>query len=142
MRKIASIALILVVLLGINSCCTKKYCAGVEDINIKLLGFSLQELGELTLVNTTQNDTVETFVNIQDEDGFFLQMSSKFNIENSYTLYIDSTGASYSLSSFKTSKSKCNTGFMCRDYVYHLKSYKVNGVEYSAEGGYLLTINK
>lgn len=140
--KIASILLIFLLLLGVNSCCTEMYCLGVEDINIKLQDFSLQELEELTLVNTTQNDTIETFVDIQDEGGFFLQMSSKFNIENNYTLYIDLIGASYSLSNFQTSKDKCNSGFMCRDFVYHLKSYHVNGVKYNAESGYIIAIHK
>ncbi|MEZ4915904.1 MAG: hypothetical protein R2836_02830 [Chitinophagales bacterium] len=47
MMKIASILLIFLLLLGVNSCCTEMYCLGVEDINIKLQDFSLQELEEL-----------------------------------------------------------------------------------------------
>lgn len=142
MRKFNFIVAVIIFLIATDSCCTKMYCVGVEDINIKLQGFSLQELEELTFVNTNQNDTLETFVDIQDEEGFFLRTNEQLNIENTYTIYFNSLSTSYNLSNFQTSKDKCNSGFMCRDFVYHLKSYHVNGVKYSAEGGYIINIHK
>lgn len=142
MMKIASILLIFLLLLGVNSCCTEMYCLGVEDINIKLQDFSLAELESVTLVNANNNYILNTYIDIQDENGFFLRLNEAFYIGNNYILSIDSGNLSYTLSDFKTSKEKCNTGFMCRDYIEHLESYKVNGVAYSANNRDLIVVNR
>lgn len=144
MKNIALILFFFVVLAGFNSCCTKVYCVGINEAQIKMKGFTMSELELAIIVNTTMNDTIETYIGTSytGEEDTTLTFDRQLNITNSYTIYIDSVNLTYTLSGFETSKDKCNSGFMCRDFVYHLKNYRVNGVLYGSTDGYSMVVNK
>ncbi len=119
---------------AINSCCTKEYCLGFDDLNeIQLLNFTANDVDSIGLEIfvsgsnfTNRIDSSFTSANggtMGDKD-LIIFMPEKISKSHEYKLTLLSTGQVYKLSNFEIRKEECN----CPSDKYNvLDSYVLNG---------------
>jgi len=130
------IGILVILLFSLNSCCTKKYCSGADDINgVTLTNFDSSEVKNVFIVFYTKdsnfNEKVDSLPlevsNLNDPDKIFYgHTSKKINTDFDYRLYFTTINKEYTVSSFKTSEAKCNTCFLAKDTFIKLDGYTVN----------------
>jgi hypothetical protein len=130
------IGLFVIILIGLNSCCTKKYCPGAEDISpIELLHFSAMETDSVYLVLYEQDSEFKTAVDSLlleisqplGSDKFYAYPARNISTDFDYRLYFTLMEKTYEITAFKTGKSVCNDCFLSTDYYTRMEAYKVNG---------------
>jgi len=134
---ITGILFSLISILVFNSCCTKKYCYGVDDLdNISFYGFSQQDLDSIVIKKYNKNTNFQHILDsvfiepehfISNNEYEMLYLTDNFVIDYDYEVELLSTGQVYAFTDFTVEKKKCNKGFLCFDYFESLESYKVNG---------------
>lgn len=134
---IISIAL----LLGVNSCCTKKACLGADYISeISFYNFTLTELDTIKIYSYSKNSDSTILVDSSVTqaqrlgDYYFARTKDMIKIEQEHKIKITSTGQVYTLTDFETQKKRCNYCFFNRsgsDFYNELKGYFVNGQKQS-----------
>lgn len=114
--------------LAINSCCTKKYCLGFDDLNeIQLLNFTPNDVDSIALEifvsGSNFTDRIDSsFTNA--DTHLIISMPIKISKSHEYKITLLSTGQVYKLSDFEIRKEECN----CPSDKYDvLDSYFVNG---------------
>lgn len=129
----------LLILSGLNSCCTKKYCE-VDDqfYEIEFYNFSPGDLDSVKIYCYAKNinfvlpfDSMRVYgiyYNSNNCYNGYIEDGIKTNYE--YKIKIKNTGQIFTLTDFATEERACNNCFPYRpanDYYYVLKSYYVNG---------------
>lgn len=136
-KKVIGITLIALVWLSISSCCTKKYCLGVEDMDeIWFYNFANNALDTIVIKRFSKNTNFSTVVDSSttitnyfssSKSPQIIRLTSNLTVDFDYKVEIISTGQSFKISDFVVKKERCNTGFLCNDYFNALHNYKVNG---------------
>lgn len=130
--------LFLVSLLVLNSCCQKKYCDGVNDVNvIELHNFSPDDVDSILITtylkNTDLCNSLDSFYYAPEKENvgdnmFVVLLPNKLNTDLDYKLYFKNIDKTYLLTDFSTKKVECNYCFpIGHDDVTVLDSYLVNG---------------
>lgn len=137
MKNITLTVLIAGLLLGLNSCCTKKYCIGADDIyEIEFYNFSQADLDTITIINYVKNTNFSTSIDSSTTqanstgDYFTAYTNNKINIDLDYKIKLFSTGQVFTLTGFEIEKEGCNSCFPYRpesDFYNKLNAYQVNG---------------
>ena len=135
-KQLMGILFFSISILILNSCCTKKYCSGADDLDtIGFYGFNQQDLDTLVIKRYNKDSNFQNYLDsLFIEPEYFtstteyeiVHFTDKFTVDYDYKIEIISTKQSYTLTDFVVEKEKCNTGFMCSDYFNSLVSYKVN----------------
>ena len=142
------ISLLITISIGLNSCCTKKYCPGTDDIGpIELLQFSAPETDSVYLVFYNKDSDFKTAVDSLlleisqplGSDKFYAYPARNISIDFDYRLYFTLIEKTYEITAFRTGKSVCNNCFLSTDYYTSLDAYKVNG---QLKNSHILQIDK
>jgi hypothetical protein len=131
---------------AINSCCTKKYCLGFDDLDkVQLLNFTANDVDSIALETFVSGsnftDRIDSsFTNAhgraKGDPDLIIFMPEKISKSREYKITLLSTGQVYKLSNFKTRKEECN----CPSDQYNvLDSYVLNGQKQNSSS---LTISK
>jgi len=130
------ISLLIIFSIGLNSCCTKIYCPGADDMGpIEFLNFSSDETDAVFLVYYSKNSNFKTVVDsslleihqASGSDKFLGYSSLNITVDYDYRLYFTLIGKVYSISGFQTGKSVCNDCFLSKDYYTSMNAYMING---------------
>ena len=122
--------------IGLNSCCTKKYCPGTDDIGpIELLHFSAAETDSVYLVFYNRDSEFKTTVDSllleisqpQGSDKFYAYPARNMTVDFDYRLYFTLMDKTYEISGFQSGKSVYNDCFLSTDYYTSLDAYDING---------------
>ena len=137
MKNIALTVLMVGLLFGINSCCTKKYCVGADEIyEINFYNFSETDLDTITIISYTKNSNFSTIIDSsitqasKSGDSFSAYTNNKINTDLDYKIKLISTGQVYTLTGFEVEKEGCNSCFPYRpegDFYNKLNGYVLNG---------------
>lgn len=151
MKYFALLVLIVGIIL-LNSCCQKKSCIGVDDIQgIELVYFTESDMDSAMMVTYEKNSdfctSIDTFklleyeYNQVDSVGILL-MKERLNTNLDYKLIMPFINQSYELTEFILKKQECNycfpTGY---DHYTVLESYQINGKK-TTKSGLFLQITK
>jgi hypothetical protein len=120
--------------LTIQSCCTKKYCTGFDDLNeIQLINFESSEVDSISIEIyvdgsnfSNRIDSVFTQAKAKgtSEKELFIFMPEKLNRNHAYKITLFANSTVYLFSDFEVRKEECN----CPNDKYNvLDSYKLNG---------------
>lgn len=138
-RSTMFISLILVVinLLTLSSCCTKKYCLGADDMDqIYFYNVVKENLDTVVVRKFAKNTDFSTLIssttttvtaNVSNADFEIVILKEKLTVDFDYKVELPGNGQVFTISDFVVKKEQCNSGFMCNDYFNALESYKVNG---------------
>ena len=137
MNKILQYIFVFSLIIGLNSCCTKKDCGGVGDLyQIDFYNFTEGELDSLIIFRFKQNtnftEKIDSSINIATwrNNFYFLDLSEKFNFNFDYKIIDKKSGNIYKLNGFIMVKNECNICFPYKpqsNTFYTLESYFVNG---------------
>ncbi len=142
------ISLFVIFSIGFNSCCTKKYCPGAEDMGpIEFLNFSSGETDSVFLVYYSKGSdftmVVDSFpLEIHPaigNDKFYGYSPINTSVDYDYRLYFTLIEKVYSISEFQTGKSVCNDCFLAKDYYTSMNAYEVNG---NMKNSHILIVDK
>jgi len=141
MKNITLTVLAAVLLLGLNSCCTKKGCSGADDIyEINFYNFSQTDLDTITIISYSKNSNFNTTIDSSvtqatlTGDYFSAYTNNKLNTDIDYKIKLFSTGQVFTLTDFEIEKEGCNSCFPFRpesDFYNTLNGYNVNGQKQS-----------
>jgi len=119
----------------LNSCCTEKMCIGAKDLDcITFYNFSSNDLDTMIIkeyMKGSNYSKVRDSLMITPQDiplipvEQIIRLPKKIDVACDYEITL-SSGQTFRISDFETSKEKCNEGFLCFDYFIALKQYKVN----------------
>ncbi|HQE12479.1 MAG TPA: hypothetical protein PLQ78_07005 [Flavipsychrobacter sp.] len=136
MRNIALTFLMVGVLLGISSCCTKKRCIGADNIyEINFYNFSETNLDTITIISYAKNSNFSTIIDSsvtqanKSGDYFSAYTIKKINTALDYKIKLISTRQVYTLTDFEVKKVGCNSCFPYRpesDFYNELNGYHLN----------------
>ena len=129
---------------GLSTCCTKKKCNSVDEINeIKMLNFVANDVDSVAVETFPGNSnfayrTDSMFTSAHGRDAgdteLIIFMNKNINISSDYKITLMSTGQVYKLTGFTNRKQSCNSCFpRGHDYVSVLDKYNVNGTEKHAD---------
>ena len=130
------ISLLIIFSIGLNSCCTKMYCPGADDMGpIEFLNFSSGETDSVFLVYYSKGSDFKMVVDSfpleihpsSEGDKFYGFSPLNIAVEYDYRLYFTLIKKVYSISGFQTGKSVCNDCFLSKDYYTSMNAYKING---------------
>ncbi len=137
MKSIAFPVLVVGLLLGINSCCTKKECIGADEIHeINFYNFSQADLDTIIIISYSKNSDFASPIDSSVTqastigDYFSAYTDPRINTELDYEVKLLSTGQVFTLTDFEIKKEDCNSCFPFRpesDFYNKLNSYQVNG---------------
>lgn len=138
MRILQLTVFIVGLFLTVNSCCTKKECASVNDYleEIRFYNFLEDELDTIAIVSylnasdsSTKIDSTVTQAYLAG-DYYIVRLNSQINTNLDYLIKLPSTGQKYTLTEFRVERVGCNTCFPYRpksDFFNILKEYQING---------------
>lgn len=137
MKNFILTVLMVGLLLGLNSCCTKKGCIGADEIyEINFYNFSQNDLDTITIISYSKNtnfttviDSCVTQANLTG-DYFSAYTNNRINTDLEYKIKLFSTGQVFTLTGFEIEKEGCNSCFPYRpesDFYNKLIGYQVNG---------------
>jgi len=140
------------ILLCLNSCCTKKDCQGIENLNtVQISNFSKLDADSIAVEIFENGSNFNTRLDCVYTSAIFetsgnlestIQLSENVDINHDYKITFLRLGKVYTLTSFETEKITCNTCFPyhpANDYYNKLVSYSVNGLQQNSSE---LTISK
>ena len=139
---------VFVIIIELNSCCTKKYCPGADDMGpIEFLNFSSQETDAVFLVYYTKDSDVKMVVDsfplevhpASGSDKFYGYSPINISVDYDYRLYFTSINKTYNISEFRTTKSVCNDCFLSKDYYTSMDAYEING---NLKNSHILMVDK
>jgi len=139
---------VFVIIIGLNSCCTKIYCPGADDMGpIEFLNFSSEETESVFLVYYSKDSDFKTVVDsfplevhpAPGSDKFYGYSPLNIAVEYDYRLYFTLIDESYTISAFRTSRSECNDCFLSKDYYTSMDAYEVNG---NLKNSHILQVDK
>ncbi|MFM2286637.1 MAG: hypothetical protein RLZZ543_2134 [Bacteroidota bacterium] len=149
MKHIQSIVLIIGIVLGLNSCCTKKECIDSGEIyEINFYNFSPDEIDSIMIYSYSKNSNFNLIIDSSfsqaslNGDYSTAYISNRINTDFDYEVLVLSTGQVITLTGFEVEKKRCNSCFPYRpesDYYEKLNSYFVNGQKQS---GSIISIYK
>jgi hypothetical protein len=123
-----------VLLLGISSCCTKVHCSFLFQINF--YNFTQPDLDTIIVVKYVKNsnftaakDSITARAN-PNGNCFSLNAGTIMDFYHDYKIKIPGTGQDFTITEVVTEKKGCNKCFPYRpksDYLEVLASYKLNG---------------
>lgn len=129
----------------LHSCCTEMYCEGIEDLRlVNFDDFSIAELDSVVLytyADLNHSNLVDSsflFVEMNNSGQLYANIYPNLQIKASYTFKLPNN-TEYKLGGFGIKRSRCNSGFLCRDFFLQLDSYIVNG---QRQSGPFITITK
>ena len=125
-------------LLGLNSCCTKKGCSSSADeiYEINFYNFSQAELDTITIISYSKNSNFNTAIDSSvtqatlTGDYFSAYTSNRLNTDLDYKIKLISTSQVFTLTGFEIAKEGCNSCFPYRpesDFYNELNAYQING---------------
>ena len=147
-RSYSLIIGVFVIIIGFNSCCTKMYCPGADDLGpIEFLNFSSDETDTIFLVYYSKNSNFKTVVDsslleihqASGSDKFLGYSSLNITVDYDYRLYFTSINKTYNISEFRTTKSVCNDCFLSKDYYTSMDAYEING---NLKNSHILQVDK
>jgi hypothetical protein len=148
-KNIKLTVLTIILVFGINSCCTKKGCLGADDIyEISFHNFTQAELDTIIIISYVRNSDftalIDSTVTKATENGGFFSAytNNKIDTDLDYKVELISTGHVFTLTGFEIEKAGCNTCFPYRpesDFYNKLNSYLINGQK---QAGSQITIFK
>jgi hypothetical protein len=111
--------LLFLIAIGLNSCCTEKYCLGADNLDeVFLENFNPSDIDSIfvfaykkgsdfkTVVDSFMVAQCDSLTNIR----YFMALGgNKINTGNDYQIYFTSINKYYKIMGFKTSKSECNS---------------------------------
>ena len=137
MKNLTLTVLIVGFLLVVNSCCTKKYCMGTDDLNeIKFYNFSQAELDTIIILSYPKNAnftaSLDSFITQATNTGDYFSANTNDNLNThlDYKIKLTSTGEVFTLTNFEVEKVGCNSCFPYRpkdDFYNKLTAYQING---------------
>jgi hypothetical protein len=137
MKSVTFTVLISGLLLVVNSCCTKKYCVGADDIyEIKFYNFSQADLDTIIILSYTKNSnfttSIDSFTTQASNTGDYFSANTNDNLNTNldYKIKLYSTGEVFTLTNFEIEKDGCNGCFPYRpksDFYNKLNAYQING---------------
>ncbi len=136
-------------ILGINACCTKKKCAGADEIHeIHFYNFTANEVEYITIYSYPKNsnftiplDSAYMFATFTG-DHYSAYGNNPLNTNLDYKIKLVNTGEFFTLSGFELEKKGCNSCFPKRpesDFYNILKGYSIDG---QPKGGEQISIYK
>ena len=147
-RNYSLIISVFVILIGFNSCCTKMYCPGADDMGpIEFLNFSTDETESVFMVYYSKDSDFKMVVDsfpldvhpVSGSDKFYGYSPISISTDYDYRLYFTLIDKTYTLSAFRTSKSECNDCFLSKDYYTSMDAYEVNG---NLKNSHVLQVDK
>jgi len=118
MRKIFFCMLTAGFFLGLNSCCTKMFCLGFDDLNeIQLINFTAADVDSIAFEIFASNSNFanridSSFTSAHGRDAgdteLIIFMSEKITTSHDYKITLYSTGQIYKLTGFTARKEECN----------------------------------
>jgi hypothetical protein len=134
MKKIIFYCVTIVFFGAINSCCTKKYCLGFDNLNeIQLLNFTANDVDSIGLeifvsgsnfTNRIDSSFTSAHGRTTGDTVLIIFMPEKISKSHEYKFTLLSTGQVYKLSNFEIRNEECN----CPSDKYNvLDSYVING---------------
>ena len=108
------IGIFVIISAGLNSCCTKMYCPGADDMGpIEFLNFSSDETDDVFLVYYSKDSDFKMVVDsfpleihpASEGDKFYGYSPLNIAVEYDYRLYFTLIEKVYSISEFQTGKS-------------------------------------
>jgi len=142
------IGIFVIISAGLNSCCTKMYCPGADDMGpIEFLNFSSDETDDVFLVYYSKDSDFKMVVDsfpleihpVSEGDKFYGYSPLNIAVEYDYRLYFTLIEKVYSISEFQTGKSVCNDCFLSKDYYTSMDAYKING---NLKNSHILQVDK
>jgi hypothetical protein len=137
MKNMILTVIAVLLLFVVNSCCTKIYCLGADDIyEIEFYNFSQADLDTITIlsypINSNFSISVDSFVTQASKTGdhFSANTKDKLNTNLDYKIKLASTGQVFTLTNFEIEKEGCNSCFPYRpksDFYNKLNAYQING---------------
>ena len=137
MKNIKSTVLIFGIVLGLNSCCTKKECIDSDEIyEINFYNFSEAELDSIKIYSYTKNSNFGIAIDSSYTqasligDFYSAFTNNRINTDLDYRILLISTGQVFTLTGFEIEKAGCNSCFPFRpesDFYNKLNGYLVNG---------------
>lgn len=139
MRKLLLFVCVSIFIVSQQSCCTKKYCSGFDELNeIQLFNFESSEVDSISIEiyvkgsnYTKRIDSVFTQAKAKDpaDKDLFIFMPEKLNRNHEYKISFLSNSIVYFLSDFEVREEECN----CPSDKYNvLASYVLNGRKYNS----------
>ena len=135
--KKKSYLIILIVCIVSYSCCTKKYCGGIDSINtIDFVGYNTYELDTIILKKYEKNSSYQIAIDsfilrgqsyYPDSLKNYIGMQKNLSIEFDYTVLVKKYNRIYKIGNFVTKTGICNNG-ICKDSYKTLESYEVNNI--------------
>lgn len=134
MRFILSAVLLNIIF--ITSCCTKKECADLLQVEkLILINYNINEIDSIILSKSRDNeilfdDKVYNKQHIkQNNDYLYIELPIEyFDLEYDYTVHIMNTDKFYTLKDFKFKDKQCNVGLFCYEYYKMLGSFKIDNI--------------
>ncbi len=139
MRKLPLFVCASIFIISLQSCCTKKYCSGFDELNeIQLFNFESSEVDSISIEiyvkgsnYTKRLDSVFAQAKAKDpgEKDLFIFMPEKLNRNHEYKISSLSNSIVYLFSDFEVREEECN----CPSDKYNvLASYVLNGRKYNS----------
>lgn len=122
---------------SLSSCCTKKDCVNVFDLNeIKLIDFERSELDSIVISAYSNDGTFSTliersFTSSVEEQGDEIIFYSSIDLSpnNDYRIEFLTLGTTYEITNIETQLQVCNSCFLTKDEYEVLSTYHLNNTQ-------------
>jgi hypothetical protein len=131
--------LLFLIAIGLNSCCTEKYCLGADNLDEVILeNFASSDMDSIFVVSYKKGSdfrtVVDSFMVTQCDSltntRYVMALGGKrMNAGSDYQIYFSSINKYYKIMGFRTSKSECNScsPSFIKDNYTRLDGYEING---------------
>lgn len=145
---------ILLSLITLSSCCTKKKCLYPEHIYLSFSGYAKEDIDTIIVTGYSMQSnfgevSVAEAIDSTDRYGGYLIVAEDdedsttryytLPTDNAWQVYIPATQQTFRFQYYLYEMKKCNTCFLAQDLHRSLKSFNVNGKQ---EGGFSYNIRK
>jgi len=130
------LSILTLIVIGLNSCCSKKGCVGADQMDFAYLkNFEASEIDSISMVTYKKGTDFKTVIDsfmieqcdTMGNDMCYMGFNGKMiQTSNDYAFYFTKINKVYRINGFKTGRAECNDCFF-PDYYTRLEGYEING---------------